>query len=117
LIKKHVLGDAFRLLNVSYDKKMEYIKVIREEAERRIYNGRYTKVMTGMTAHERRQLREQKLKERYAFENGRSGGYELIYPVPGKSAEAQAKNKLYDTYLKKANDLWDEFTTGRKAKD
>jgi hypothetical protein len=80
-----VLGDAFRLLNVSYDKKMEYIKQIREEAERRIYNGRYTKVMTGMTVHERRQLREQKLKERYAFENGRSGGYELIFPVPGHS--------------------------------
>lgn len=54
LIKKHVLGDAFRLLNVSYEKKMEYIKQIKEEAERRIYNGRYTKVMTGLTAHERR---------------------------------------------------------------
>jgi hypothetical protein len=54
LIKKNVLGDAFRLLNVSYDKKMEYIKQIREEAERRIYNGRYSKVMTGLTAHERR---------------------------------------------------------------
>ncbi len=37
LIKKYVLGDAFRLLNVSYDKKMEYIRSMKEEAEKRIY--------------------------------------------------------------------------------
>jgi D-alanine-D-alanine ligase-like ATP-grasp enzyme len=37
LIKKHVIGDAFRLLNVSYEKKVDYIRQQREETERRIY--------------------------------------------------------------------------------
>ena len=39
----------------------------------------------------------------------------MIYPVPGESPEALEKNKKYDMYLQKANDLWDEFTTGRKT--
>lgn len=43
------------------------------------------------------------------------GGYELIYPVPGDSNETKEKNKTYDNFIQKANDLWDEFTTGRKS--
>jgi tubulin polyglutamylase TTLL6/13 len=39
LIKKHVLGDAFRLLNVSFEKKMEHLRILRAEAEKRIYQG------------------------------------------------------------------------------
>ena len=31
LIKKHVLGDAFKLLNVSYEKKIQYVKWHKEE--------------------------------------------------------------------------------------
>ncbi len=112
LIKKHVLGDAFRLLNVSYDKKMDHIRQMREEAEKRIYQGRTSRL--NLSNCERRKLREEKLKERFDFEKGRGGGYELIFPVPGESPEAIEKNKKYEQYLKKANDLWDEFTTGRK---
>jgi hypothetical protein len=63
---------------------------------------------------ERRKLKEEKLKERFEFEKGKGGGYELIFPVPGETKEAIEKNKLYESFLKKANDLWDEFTTGRK---
>ncbi len=37
----------------------------------------------------------------------------MIYPVPGE--DGQEKNRKYEGYIKKANDLWDEFTTGRKA--
>lgn len=32
---------------------------------------------------DRKALREEKLKERYAFEEGRCGEYQLIYPAPG----------------------------------
>jgi hypothetical protein len=55
------------------------------------------------------------LKERFEYEAGRTGGYELIYPIPGQSPEILEKNKLYESFIQKANDLWDEFTTGRKA--
>lgn len=39
------------------------------------------------------------------------GGYELIYP-----SKDEEMNKLYDSYIQKANDLWDDFTTGNKSK-
>lgn len=91
---------------------MDYLKQLREEAEKRIYQGRSSRL--NLTPLERRKLREDKLKERFDFEKGREGGYELIFPVPGESPDAVDKNKKYETFLKKANDLWDEFTTGRK---
>jgi tubulin polyglutamylase TTLL6/13 len=59
LIKKHVLGDAFRLLNVSYERKLEHCRLTREETERRIYTGRYNKLV--LTYAEKRKLREDKL--------------------------------------------------------
>lgn len=39
------------------------------------------------------------------------GGYELIFPC-----KDQEKNKEYESFIQKANDLWDDFTTGGKSK-
>jgi hypothetical protein len=39
------------------------------------------------------------------------GGYELIYP-----SKNEEKNKQYEMFIQKANDLWDDFTTGGKSK-
>lgn len=39
------------------------------------------------------------------------GGYELIYPC-----ENEERNKDYENFIQKANDLWDDFTTGGKSK-
>jgi hypothetical protein len=36
-------------------------------------------------------------------------GYELIYPSCNKQ-----KNVIYEKLLKKSNDIWDDFTTGKK---
>jgi hypothetical protein len=38
----------------------------------------------------------------------------LIFPVPESVKGAAEKNRKYESFLQKANDLWDEFTTGRK---
>ena len=38
-------------------------------------------------------------------------GYELIYP-----SSNQDKNEMFNKMLTKANDIWDEFTTGKKHK-
>lgn len=38
--------------------------------------------------------------------------YELIYP----SMYEEEKNERYEMLLKRANEIWDEFTTGAKGK-
>ena len=74
--KKTVLGDAFNLLNVSYEKRVAYIKQKQEEMEIRIRTGKHPKI----GGEDREKLREDKLKERFDFEKGRERGYELIFP-------------------------------------
>jgi len=39
-------------------------------------------------------------------------GYELIYPPAEEEKEEE-----YEGMLTKANDIWDEFTTGKKKTD
>ena len=43
---------------------------------------------------------------------GSSNNYELIFP----NLLDEEKTKKYESLLKKANDIWDEFTTGAKGK-
>ena len=43
---------------------------------------------------------------------GSDNRYELIFP----SLIDEDKNKKYEEFLKKANEIWDEFTTGTKGK-
>lgn len=57
-------------------------------------------------------MRIQKIKDRVEFEKGRTGGYELIFPNESNEEE----HRKYEGFLSKANELWDEFTTGSKFK-
>lgn len=86
---------------------MEYIQLKKEEMEKRILTGKTTKV----GGEDREKLRQEKLRERYEFERDRMGGYELIFPSSDEN-----RNKDYESFIQKANDLWDDFTTGGKAK-
>ena len=36
----------------------------------------------------------------------------MIFP----NEENEEVNKMYETFIQKANDLWDDFTTGNKSK-
>jgi hypothetical protein len=38
------------------------------------------------------------------------GGYELIYP-----SSSQELNEKYDMFLMKSNEIWDDFTTGKRG--
>jgi hypothetical protein len=81
--------------------------------QQRIFTGKQHK----MDVDEKEDLKKKKLDERWLYEKDRMGGYELIYP----SAEPKVQ-KQYVDMLKKANDLWDVFTTGKtgnikKSKD
>lgn len=48
------------------------------------------------------------LNKRYKYESTRMGGYELIYP-----SSSDELNQVYEMLINKANDIWDEFTTGK----
>jgi hypothetical protein len=43
---------------------------------------------------------------------GSGNNYELIFPP----LFDEEKNKKYEILLQKANDIWDEFTTGAKGR-
>lgn len=45
------------------------------------------------------------------YENGKMGGYERIFPCKDENM-----NKKYEEFIVKANELWDDFTTGGKNK-
>ena len=62
-------------------------------------------------------LREERLgqrneRERQMLRSGAKNQYELIFP----STYEEEKNPRYQELLKRANELWDEFTTGAKGK-
>ena len=107
-IKKAVLSDTFNLLNVSADARALSEQMQKEAMERRIRTGKTTKV----TVEGREKLKSQKIQERSRFEKSRTGGYELIFP----NQENDMVNKKYEQFLLKANELWDDFTTGGKNK-
>lgn len=76
--------------------------------ERRIRTGKTSKI----NLEDKEKQRLIKLKERFEFEKGREGGYELIYP----NEKNEEMNKLYEHFIVKANELWDDFTTGKGKK-
>ena len=57
-------------------------------------------------------LRAQKLKERFEHEDKNRGGFELIFP-----SQDPERNEMYEKFIKRANELWDEFTTGKVKKE
>ena len=64
----------------------------------------------------KKKLREQLLDQRFEKEQAtllQGNGYELIFPA----ISDQNLNEKYETQLKKANDIWDEFTTGNRGKN
>lgn len=79
----------------------------------RILTGKQDKI----DPEKRKEIRQQRLGARVEFENfqmrsGSGNNYELIYP----SLFEEDKNAKYKALLVKANDIWDEFTTGAKGK-
>mmetsp|Transcript_39798 Transcript_39798/g.60989 ORF Transcript_39798/g.60989 Transcript_39798/m.60989 type:complete len:125 (+) Transcript_39798:1567-1941(+) len=79
------------------------------------------RILTGkqekMDHDTRQKLKDQKLDERFQFEmqqmrSGSGNNFEIIFP----SLYDEEQNKKYEVYIKRANDIWDEFTTGAKGK-
>lgn len=75
--------------------------------EKRILTGKSVK----LGGEDKEKTRQEKLKERCEYEKDRTGNYELIFPC-----KDEERNKMYEMFIQKANELWDEFTTGGKSK-
>ena len=89
------------------------VKLKQKQTEERILTGKTDKLDPEL----KKRMKDQRLEERFEIENkqmrsGSDNNYELIYP---RLYEPE-KNAKYEEFLKKANDLWDEFTTGAKGK-
>ena len=112
-VKKAVIKDAFNLLNINQERRQNFIKIKKDQMQQRILTGKHDK----LDPEAKKRLKEQKLQERFEFENrqvrsGSDNQYELIFP----SLYDEDKNEKYGIFLKKANEIWDEFTTGTKGK-
>ena len=96
------------MLNCSVKKRKQILKKQKKQMESRILTGKQTK----MDPEEKARIREVKLKERFDFEMKHKGAWELIYPWPDKE-----RNEVYGDFIKKANEIWDEFNLGKGKKN
>ena len=83
-----------------------------KQAALRILTGKQEKI----DAETKKKLKDESLHQRFEYERqvlrcGSSNGYEMIHPSP----MSEELNVKYEMFLKKANDIWDEFTTGNKG--
>ena len=102
--KKAVLQDTFSLLNCTYSRRKKMLKQQKAQMQSRILTGKTSK----LDPEEKARLREKALKERFEFEEKRHGQWELICPCPD-----EARNEMYSEFIRKAQEIWDEFTTGK----
>lgn len=109
-IKKRVMNDTFRLLNLTSDRKNDYIA-----QKEKLY---FERMMTGH-ARTLKPTYEEKEQKRYQLDlerdksdaaNLEDSGYECIFPV--KCDEDRMRK--YNNFLKMAKDAQDQFTHGSR---
>lgn len=75
LIKKGLLVDTFRMLNLNFRRKNKYINFAKNEMQKRLQGyGRAT-----VDSKEQTKMRKQKLKDKFEFTN--LGDFEICYPL------------------------------------
>ena len=94
------------MLNASAKKRRDFTERNRKKMQMRILTGKQPK----MDPEAKEKLRQKKLEDRFKFESDRMGGYEMIYPCQDAD-----RNTTYEGFIKKQQELWDEFTTGHKG--
>lgn len=74
-IKKGLLSDVIKLLNLSINKKQKFKREKANEFQKRALKGKIR-----MTVKERDVIKEKKNRRRDKYERNNCGGFELIYP-------------------------------------
>ena len=93
-----------KLLNLSLQRKKAYKKAQADDLKRRVLTGKNVK----LTPEEKDTARRETHEERVKFEEENiSERFMLIYPN-GKTDQS------YQQFLDKAQDMWEQFTTGKK---
>jgi tubulin polyglutamylase TTLL6/13 len=76
-IKKNVIKDALKIMNVSIEQKIKLKNRKRVELQQRVLTGKKTK----LTPEEKQEAIEKAQKERDVWERENCGSYEKIYPI------------------------------------
>lgn len=64
-----------------------------------------------MTGPEREKAKKAAMQERVTWESTRMGGYELLFPSADKE-----RNKQFENMLVKSNEIFDDFTIGKRRR-
>lgn len=100
-IKRGLIKDTLRLLNLNTQRKSTYIKKHAEEFQKRMLTGKQLKY----TPEERKMLARAFEEDRNAWESENLGHFKLIYPSGPDS---------YKRFLKQSKSVWEEFNFGYK---
>lgn len=106
-VKHDLIYDTFKLLNMSVERKCEYKVEQLRSTQQRIFTGKKAK----LTPEERKTVMLELDKKRHEYEMSNLGSYELIYSEQDKKLQ-----KRFAKYMKDADFVSEQFTTGNKYK-
>lgn len=109
-VKKGVLVDAIKMLNLSWRRKNRYINNARAEKHKRL---------TGVpraSNHEKEELRQKKTRIKDKFELNNLGNYERIYPLMPEDLHENPENQelqdKFDELIAASKDVYAESAAG-----
>jgi tubulin polyglutamylase TTLL6/13 len=109
-VKKNLIRDTLHMINLSNKRKNRYNKELKNDMANRLVG------KNRMTAEDREELKEKKMRIKDKFENNNMGDFQNLYPL--KRGVNKADDVLMDRYefiFKKAKDICAE-TTNNMAK-
>ena len=107
-IKKKLVADTLRLLNLSWRRKSKIMNTMKQEMKKRMLTGKKIK----LTPEEKVQKIKEMDELRTEFEMANLGDFKLIYPT-----EQKEKQDKYEKLLEVSLEHWEDFTTGRRRKN
>lgn len=99
-IKKNVIKDALKLMNISVKNKIKFKNNKKAEFQQRVITGKKVR----LSQEEKAKFSEQGQLERDEYENKNMGKYEKLYPIGSE------EDKKYEEFIKHAQKLWEEWT-------
>lgn len=98
-IKKGVIHDALKIMNISFETRLKCKEKLYREVEKRSLIGRKSK----MTIEEISILKEKAQNERDEYEEKNLGGYEKIFPLSLEHED------MYEKYIQAAEKNYSDF--------
>lgn len=107
MIKRQLLQDSFRMLNVSLKRKIKYKKEANKIAQNRIFSGRNNPV----TQDDKIKMRKSHNIGKHKFEMANKGHYELLYPIVDESDNILGEKELENYGISPIKQLSEESTS------